>query len=228
MKEIKLGKLPDFGSLLRAHFFAGLLVVIPLGVIVWITVAVVRFLWRFQILLPPEWRPDNFIADPNLALVVNGVFTVGFALLIAFTLSVLGWISKQFLGRKILQILSEIILYIPVLRSVYSALDQLLRAVASGEGQQFSRVVYVEYPRKGSWAIAFVTGKATGPAAPAGHLNIYVPTTPNPTSGFHLIVPEAEVRESGMKVEEAFKTILSLGIAQPPNSPQLGGTSRGG
>ncbi len=83
-------------------------------------------------------------------------------------------------------------------------------------------MVYIEYPRKGCWALAFVTGKAGGPNAPANHLNVYVPTTPNPTSGFHLIVPEAEVRESQMKVEDAFKTILSLGIAQPGSPARTG------
>jgi uncharacterized membrane protein len=105
-----------------------------------------------------------------------------------------------------------------VIRGVYSALDQLLRTLANGGGQQFNRVVYIEYPRKGLLAIAFVTGPARGPAVPPGHLNVYVPTTPNPTSGFHLIVPENEVRESLLKVEDAFKTILSLGLAQPGES----------
>ncbi len=101
-----------------------------------------------------------------------------------------------------------------MVRSVYSALDQLLRTLAAGGGKQFNRVVYVEYPRKGIWALAFVTGPAREKHIPEGHLNIYIPTTPNPTSGFHLIVSEADVRESGMTVEHAFKTILSLGIAQ--------------
>jgi uncharacterized membrane protein len=208
-------RLPRIGALLRGHFFAGLLVLIPLGVVAWVCASVLRTLWRIQLLLPEEWRPAAFIADPAVARMVNVAFTLGSALVLALVISMLGWASKQFLGRKILEFIGEIIQRIPVVRSIYSALDQLLRTMAAGGGQQFNRVVYVEYPRRGSWALAFVTSKAMGPNAPANHLNVYVPTTPNPTSGFHLIVPEAEVRESGMKVEDAFKTILSLGLAQP-------------
>jgi len=88
--------------------------------------------------------------------------------------------------------------------------------MAAGDKQQFSRVVYVEYPRKGTYALAFVTSTARSPVENSKEifLNVYVPTTPNPTSGFHLIVSESEVRDSNLSVEEAFKTILSLGIAQ--------------
>ena len=131
----------------------------------------------------------------------------------------LGWFSRRYLGKKSLELIEEIILRIPVLRGIYTALTQMLRALTVGGGQQFHRVVYLEYPRKGLWTLAFVTGPAKGPAVPPHHLNVYVPTTPNPTSGFYLIVPEGEVRESHMKVDEAFKTILSLGIAQQQETP---------
>lgn len=212
---MQFGRLPNFSALLRKHFFAGLLVVIPLVVIGWILGAAMGTLWRLQELLPLAWRPEAWIEDPGMAFLFNLLFTVGVALVLALFVSILGWASKQYLGEKVLEIIGGIIQRIPVVRSIYSALDQLLRTMASGGGQQFSRVVYVEYPRKGMWTLAFVTGPAKGPAVPPGHLNIYVPTTPNPTSGFHLLVAENEVRESQMKVEEAFRTILSLGIAQP-------------
>jgi uncharacterized membrane protein len=207
-------------ALLKRNFFAGLLVVIPLGVIAWMCLAVMNALWRLHELLPESWQPENFLPDPTIARLVNMGFTIGAALVLALGISALGWTSKQYLGEKLLHWLGDLIQRIPVIRGVYSALDQLLRTLAAGGGAQFSRVVYIEYPRKGIWAIAFVTGVARGPAVPEHHLNVYVPTTPNPTSGFHLIVPENEVRESGMKVEEAFKTLLSLGIAQPAgNAP---------
>ena len=106
-----------------------------------------------------------------------------------------------------------------MLRSIYGALEQLLHTLAQGGGAQFRRVVYIEYPRKDVWALAFVTGPARAPGFPDGYLNVYVPTTPNPTSGFHLLVAEAEVRPSELSVEEAFKTILSLGIAQSSIGP---------
>lgn len=198
--------IPKLGALLRSHFFTGLLVAAPIGVIVWIAMAAGRALWNLNELLPDHWQQENPVFNAAVSLAL----ALGACVLISF----LGWISTQYLGQKILETVAALIERIPVLRSVYSALDQLLKTVGTGKGQQFSRVVYVEYPRKGCWALAFVTGPARGPNAPGQHLNVYVPTTPNPTSGFHLIVPENEVRESGMKVEEAFRTILSLGIAQ--------------
>jgi uncharacterized membrane protein len=199
---------------LKSHFFTGLLVVIPLGVIAWILIAALGALWRVHEILPESWRPDTVLGDTSFATLLNLVLTLALALVLAIGISFLGWVSKQYLGKKALEMIGGLIQRIPVIRSVYSALDQLLRTLAAGGGQQFSRVVYIEYPRKGVWALAFVTGPAQGPAVPSRHLNVYVPTTPNPTSGFHLIVSEDEVRESHLKVEEAFKTLLSLGIAQ--------------
>ena len=203
---------------LRNHFFAGLLVIIPLAVIGWMMTTVFKVLRSFYHFLPQDWQPEALFEGSSFSILFHALLVLGLALLLATLVSLLGWTSKQYLGSKILEILGDIIQRIPVIRSVYSALDQLLRTMAAGGGQQFSRVVYIEYPRKGVWALAFVTGPAHGPAVPEHHLNVYVPTTPNPTSGFHLIVPEAEVRESHLRVEEAFKTLLSLGIAQSSES----------
>ena len=198
--------LPGLGRLLREHFFAGVLVLIPLAVSAWLLGTLLGALWGLHLLLPEALRPDT----PAF----KALLTLGLALLGALAVSFLGWASKQYLGRKFLEMLGELIQRIPVVRSIYSALDQLLKTLASGDGSQFSRVVYVEYPRKGCWALAFVTGPVRGHAPQDGLLNLYVPTTPNPTSGFHLMVAEAEVRESHLSVENAFKTLLSLGIAQ--------------
>lgn len=203
---------------LKQNFLAGLLVVIPLGVITWIAWVVLRALWRVHQLLPEGLKPEFMMDESWVSYASNAVLTLGLTALLAVGISVLGWASKQLLGKEILKIIARMIQRIPVIRSVYSALDQLLRTLAAGGGQQFNRVVYVEYPRKGMWTLAFVTGPALG--LPGKHLNIYVPTTPNPTSGFFLIVAEDEVRESNMKVEDAFKTILSLGIAQPTDASQ--------
>ena len=193
-------------ALLKRHFFAGLLVLAPLGVIAWICASALNALWRLRELMPDTWRPESPL--------LNGVFTLGAALVLAIAVSGLGWASKQYLGEKMLEAVGHLIERIPVIRGVYSALNQLLKTLSAGDGQKFNRVVYIEYPRKGIWAIAFVTSPARGFGIPPAHLNVYIPTTPNPTSGFHLIVPEAEVRESHMRVEDAFKTLLSLGIAQ--------------
>lgn len=215
MAEFNFNKVPTFGKLLQQHFFAGVLVLIPLAVIFWILGAAAGFLWQLQEWLPEAWNPENLDASQSVIALVKLALTLGLGLVLALAISLLGWVSKLYLGQKFLELLAELIQRIPVVRSIYSALDQLLKTLAAGGEQQFNRVVYVEYPRKGIWALAFVTGPARGPSMMPGHLNLYVPTTPNPTSGFHLIAPETDVRESHLTVEEAFKTILSLGIAQP-------------
>jgi uncharacterized membrane protein len=209
-------------KILKRNFLAGLFIVLPIGIIGWIIGSVVGLLWKLPYLLPDNLQPENIFFDhTTIALFFNLIFTVVATSILAFAISFVGWVSKQYLGRKILEGIAEFISHIPVIRSIYSALDQLLKTLASGDGGQFSRVVYVEYPRKGTWALAFVTGAAKGPAVPEKHLNIYIPTTPNPTSGFHLLIPEGDVRESHLSVEEAFKTILSLGLAQTERSPSI-------
>ncbi|HLE01026.1 MAG TPA: DUF502 domain-containing protein [Bdellovibrionota bacterium] len=215
-------------ELLKGHFFTGLLVLIPLGVIAWIGAAALSTVWHLRELLPEQWNPEIIFPNPFLGLLINLALTFGATMLLAILVSALGWISKQYLGRQALAGLAHIIERIPVIRSIYSALDQLLKTLAAQGGQQFSRVVYVEYPRKDLWVIAFVTGPARMPGLPGTYLNIYVPTTPNPTSGFHLIVPETEIRESNLRVEEAFKIILSLGIAQNSQPSRLTGQKKPG
>ncbi|MBC7693607.1 MAG: DUF502 domain-containing protein [Methylotenera sp.] len=208
-------RFPDIGALLRKNFFAGVLVLIPLAVSAWILGSVLGAIWKLQGLFPATWQPAYYF-DPQVALLLNFAIMLGTIVLLALIISFLGWSSKHLLGQKILELIGVGISRIPVVRNIYKALDQLLKTMAASGSQQFSRVVYLEYPRKGVWTLAFVTGE-TKVASLVHHLNVYVPTTPNPTSGFYLIVPEAEVRESHLSVEDAFKTILSLGIAQ--NTP---------
>jgi len=207
-------------DLLKSNFFTGLLVLVPLLTIAWLMTGVMAWLWQLKDLLPGDWNPENFL-PPALAPIVNMALTLGLVLISAIAISTFGWISKLYLGKKLLSALGHVIEHIPVVRSVYSALDQLLRTLAAQGSQQFSRVVYIEYPRKGIWALAFVTSPAKDAPAEGRFLNVYIPTTPNPTSGFHLLVPESEVRDSHLRVEEAFKILLSLGIAQPeaPHEP---------
>lgn len=200
-------------TILKKHFFAGVLIIIPMAVIAFILQYALSLLWSLRMVFPEAWLPENLFDNWAVAGLLNLLTVALLTLGLAFLVSLLGWSSKRYFGRKFLEIVAETIQRIPVIRSIYSALDQLLKTMASGGGQQFSRVVYVEYPRKGAHALAFVTGPARMPGSTEHYLNLYVPTTPNPTSGFHLIVPETDVRDSGLSVEEAFKTILSLGIA---------------
>ena len=218
----RLPRLPKIRTLFRAHFISGLLILTPLAVIVWILLGIAQFLWSLQELLPHALR-DNLLSDQHLWNTgLKLCLTIGITLALTFLISVLGWISKLYLGQKLLELLADVIQQIPVVRSVYSALDQMLRAFGSGGGKQFNRVVYLEYPRKGIWTLGFVTGSHRNESLPQKMLNVFVPTTPNPTGGFYLIVPENEVVDAQMGVENAFRTILSLGVAHPqlPTSPQ--------
>lgn len=220
MHHIRFEKLPRLGALLRSHFLSGLLVVTPFGVILWLAVLALKTVWRLRLLIPDAWRPEAWAPSPAVAWAVDAGLLAGLALLAALAISFVGWVSKQLLGQKLLEYVAEhVIRRIPVVRSIYNALEQLLHTLAPGGGAQFHRVVYVEYPRQGVWALAFVTGPARSPNVPEGLLNVYVPTTPNPTSGFHLMVPEGEVRPCDLSVEEAFRTLLSLGIAQSGIAP---------
>jgi uncharacterized membrane protein len=205
----------DFASLFRRHFLTGVFVLIPFLAAAWILGKIFAALWTLHLLIPEEWKPIYHF-EPFVAQLMNFAITIGLTIAFAFGVSSLGWFSKKIIGARVLAFLSHLVQRIPVVRAVFSSLNQLLKTMASGDKQQFSRVVYLEYPRKGTWALAFVTGSARSPLGEKSSekfMNVYVPTTPNPTSGFHLIVGESEVRDSHLSVEEAFKTILSLGIA---------------
>ena len=207
---------PPFKALLKKNFFAGLLVLLPLVVIGWIASRVFVTLWGLRNLLPDHWLPENIFQDPAISGLVNIVFIVCAVVLLAAGVSFLGWTSKLYLGRKILGLIAEVIQHIPVLRGVYTSLVQLLNALTLGGTNQFSRVVYVEYPRRESWTLAFVTSSARIPQIQSALLGLYVPTTPNPTSGFYILVPEKDVIDADMGVDEALKTIISLGLAVTP------------
>ena len=127
----------------------------------------------------------------------------------------MGLFSRLYFGKKVFEWLKEGMQKIPFFGSIYSSLEQLISAISSSGGKQFNRVVFIEYPRKEVWAVAFVTGSAKLKGIPPGYLSVYMPTVPNPTSGFHLMVKEDSVVESGLKVDDAFKLILSLGVAMP-------------
>ncbi len=143
-------------------------------------------------------------------VILFSVLGIGFA-----ALSVVGFTSKFYLGKQVWKFIGDVASRIPVLGAIYGTLDQLIRTLSSSGSKQFSRVVYLEFPRKDVWVVGFVTGPIHLKGFSEGYLNVFVPAVPNPTSGFHLIVREAEVRDSGLRVDEAFKMILSLGVAAP-------------
>lgn len=203
-----------FLGFLRGNFFAGLLILAPLMVVGWILMSVLSFLWNFKTLVPiPQLLVED--AHPFILFSWNALTLLVIWASLLGIVSFIGFISKLYLGRTLLGWIGSLIEKIPVVRSIYSSLNQLLKTMASGEKNQFSRVVYFEFPRAGSYSLGFVTGNIRLPGdSHTDYLNIFIPTTPNPTSGFYLIVKATEVKDAHLTVEEAFKQLISFGIAQ--------------
>lgn len=206
-------KIKNFRSIVKDHFLSGLLIIAP------ILIVTIVFLWIFGGVLGwIERVPLALIfnrADEELAGIIRLVLSIGILLAGVVLVSMVGFFSRLYFGKKVLQWLGEGIQRIPFFGAIYASLKQLFTAISSGGGKQFSRVVFVEYPRKEMWSVAFVTGNAPFRGLPQGCLSVFIPTVPNPTSGFHLMLRECDVIESGLRVDEAFKLILSLGVAVP-------------
>ena len=199
---------------LRRYFVAGLLFWVPVAVTILVISFLVDLLDRSMLLLPMRYRPEALF----------GVSIPGFGVLFAVLLVfITGVVVANLLGRKLLQFWEAVLSRIPLVRSVYATAKQVVETVVSGNGKSFREVVMVEYPRKGLWSLAFVTGEGL-PAAQAktgGDLiNIFVPTTPNPTSGFFLMVSEKEVVHLDLPVEDGLKLILSAGVILPQTSAE--------
>jgi len=201
---------------LRRYFVAGLLFWVPVAVTILIISFLVDLLDRSMLLVPLKYRPEALFgfAIPGLGVL--------FAVLLVF---VTGVVVANLLGRRLLHLWEALLSRIPFVRSIYSTAKQVMETVVSGNGKSFREVVMVEYPRKGLWSLAFVTGdglplaqEITGEKL----INIYVPTTPNPTSGFFLMVAEKDVVRLDLPVEDGLKLILSIGLILPqPSADKL-------
>ena len=203
---------------MKKYIIAGLLVWLPLAVTVWLLTTVLGmvdglFGWLVsatQAILPVESHGflETLRRVPGL-----GVFVVVAALLLT------GIFAANFVGQWWLRQGGRVLQRIPIVKSIYSSVKQVSDTLFSSSGNAFREAVLVQYPREGSWTIAFVTGKPGGEAAEhlhADYLSLYVPTTPNPTSGFFLMVPRSDVVELRMSVDEALKYIISMGVVAPP------------
>lgn len=193
-------------SNLKKNFFTGVIVLVPLAVVLWFGKILMNFGLSLYQILPSAWK---FESSPFF---IRAVIFIGTIIATFVLIAVLGYASKQYFGEKILLFFRSLIKRIPLLGTIYSALDQMLRTLTSTGSKSFNSVVFVQFPRDNVWAIAFVTGPNRQTKLPKGFINVFVPTVPNPTSGFHLILSEKEVVKSDMNVEEAFKTLLSFGI----------------
>jgi len=203
-----------FVEAVRRYFVAGLLAFAPIAITLW---AIAWIVTRLDNLLLPQllaWGLPGAETAPDLPPLVGALFT--FVVILAA-----GVVVRHLFGNQVVRLSEAVLQRVPVARSIYSAVKQLFEAIfrSGTSARNFNRVVLIEYPRKGLFALAFTTGDATGPVAAAVEsdefVNCFVPTTPNPTSGFYLLAHREEVREVDITVEEAFKVIMSAGIVAP-------------
>jgi len=193
----------SFFSRLRNYFIAGIVVLIPIGITVYLTFFIISISSK---ILPKEINPNHYLPYniPGLEIIIS---------LLLITL--IGWLSLSFLGKKLLDLFNNILKKIPILRTIYSAIGQMTQTFTKNDSNK-KNVVLIEYPRKGSWAVGFATKDNTGEIKTKTNknlVNVFVPTTPNPTSGFLLMFPKEEVIYLDMSFEEASKFIVSAGTS---------------
>ena len=203
-------------SKIRSWFFTGLLVTAPIMLTIYITWLVINVIDSQVVSLLPEGL-RNFISM-NAPIVGK---LPGFGLLVGFTIiTIIGAIAAGFIGRWIILLGERLLNRMPVVRSIYGASKQILETVLASQSDAFREVVLVEYPRKGLWVVGFVTGKTKGEInskLSQETVNVFIPTTPNPTSGFLLFCPKKELFYLKMSVEDAVKLVVSAGIVTPKN-----------
>ncbi|MBY0573707.1 MAG: DUF502 domain-containing protein [Undibacterium sp.] len=197
---------------MRKYFITGLLILVPLAITLWVLHAVISTMDQTLLLLPIQWRPETLL----------GVKLPGFGVILTVLIIFLtGLLTKNFIGNYVVAGWESLLNRIPIVNSIYSSVKQVSDTLFSSSGNAFSKALLLQYPREGVWTIAFLTG--TPAAEVAGHLagefiSVYVPTTPNPTSGFFLIVPKKDVIELNMSVDTALKYVVSMGVVAPEMS----------
>ena len=206
MARLKRLRISIFARL-RNYFITGIVVLVPIGITLYLTKF---FISISSNLIPKEINPNHYLpfAIPGLEII-----------LAVFFISLIGYLSLSFIGKKILQLFNDLLKRIPILRTIYSAIGQMTETFAPKKNSKKS-VVLIEYPRKGSWAVGFATKDNKGEISRRTNknlVNVFVPTTPNPTSGFLLMFPKEEVIYLDMDFEEASKFIVSAGTSNPKN-----------
>jgi uncharacterized membrane protein len=197
-------------AVLGRYFVAGILAFAPIGITIWAIVSIIQ--WIDRLILPRV--VETFFpraAEPLAVPFVGVLFTL--LVILAF-----GVIARHFFGWEMVRLWERLLQRVPVARNIYAAIKQLFEAIFLSTGASFRRVVLIEYPRRGLYAIAFTTGPARGivqEETPQAMVNVFVPTTPNPTSGFYLLVPEDDLIALDITVEQAFKLVMSAGLVSP-------------
>ena len=196
-------------SKLRTYLIAGLLVWLPLAASFWVVSLLVKWMDKSLLLIPPAYRPDELL----------GFHIPGIGVLLTLVIVLItGLVAANLFGRELVKLWERLVLKIPLVRSVYSSVKQLLETMFADSGESFRKVVLVEFPRPGVWALGFLTGTDQGEAQQkTGHdvVNVYVPTTPNPTGGYFVMLPKDDVKELEMSVDDGLKMLLSMGAVVP-------------
>lgn len=199
-------------SALRKWFLTGLLVVVPGVITSWVLHWIVSTLDQTLQILPGDWQPDKLL----------GVYIPGFGVVLTLLiLLAVGAVASNFAGRKLVQWGDAVVHRIPVVRSIYSSVKQVSDTLFSESGNAFRKAVLLQWPREGLWTVAFVTGAPSGEVAAYlrdEFVSVYVPTTPNPTGGYFVMVRKSDCIELDMSVDAALKYIVSMGVVVPPDT----------
>ncbi|GLK77184.1 membrane protein [Methylopila jiangsuensis] len=206
---------PSASARIRTYFLTGLVVAGPVAITIWLTLWLIGLIdgW-VKPLIPPAWNPDSYLP----------VAVPGFGVLAAFIgLTILGFLAANLVGRTIVQSGEQVLNRMPIVRSLYKGVKQIFETVFKQDGTSFRRVGVIEWPGPGLWSLCFITEPARGALAaglPEGeHVCVFVPCTPNPTTGYLVMMEAAKITEVGVTTDEAFKLIMSMGIIQPASAP---------
>lgn len=194
---------------MRKYFVTGLLILVPLAITLWVLNLIVGTMDQSLLLLPAQWRPEAVFG-----FAIPGLGTILTLVIIFLT----GLATRNFIGKRVVLVWEAVLRRIPVFNTIYSSVKQVSDTLFSSSGNAFRKALLVQYPRHGSWTIAFLTGVPGGDVRnhlSGDYVSVYVPTTPNPTSGFFLMVPRADTIELDMSVDEALKYIVSMGVVTP-------------
>jgi len=217
---LKPAEKAGFGARLRTWFLTGLVVAAPIWITAYVAIAFIEFADDIvSIFIPPRYNPENFMpfSVPGLGLVI-----------LAILLTLTGFLTANFIGRRLLSWGEGVVSRMPVLRSIYGGLKQIIDTLINQSDKNFSEAVLVEYPRKGLWAIAFLTTETKGEVgrkladySDNEPVSLFLPTTPNPTSGFLLFAPRKDLIALDMTVEDAAKLVISAGMVTPDKLPTV-------
>ena len=201
-----------FKAWLKTYLLTGLIVVVPITITIYIIQALIGVMDKFLSFMPTAYHPDTLLGFhlPGLGLV-----------LVSILVFLVGLLTKNYFGNKVVQIWDLMIGRIPIVRNIYLSIKQLTEAVFSNTGSHFKQVVMLEFPRQGLYSLGFLAGAAKGELeSKAGRpvMNVFIPCTPNPTTGYYVLVPEKDLLFLEMSVEEGFKLIISGGLVSPNSS----------